>query len=371
MIIPQLLPARADQVGSLLRPTRLQAARAARAAQQLDAAGLRAIEDDCIRAVVREQEACGLKVVTDGEFRRAWWHFDFLAGLGGVGLVRGEKTIQFHGVETKAESIEVYDRVTFAGHPMVDDVGFLASVAKVTPKMTIPAPSVLHFRGGRAAISRAVYPDLERFFEDTAIAYRAAVQAFYAAGCRYLQFDDTVWAYLCSDTERAAARARGDDPDPLPRIYTEMINYALADKPADLTVTTHVCRGNFRSSWIAEGGYEPIAEVLLGQTHYDGYFLEYDSARAGGFEPLRFLPVGRKRVVLGLVTSKFGALETVEELRTRIDEAAQYAPLAQLCLSPQCGFASTEEGNLVTTAEQWAKLARVVEVAQAVWPDER
>ena len=360
-------PFRADHVGSLLRPDVLKAARAAYAAGQLDSASLRAVEDQCIRTAVLAQEALGLAVVTDGELRRAWWHFDFLAGLRGVRLVRGEKTIQFHGIETKAESIEVHARVAFDGHPMLEDFKFLASVATVTPKMTLPAPSVLHFRGGRAAISRKIYPDLERFFEDTAVAYRAVVHAFYQAGCRYLQFDDTVWAYLCSDKERAAARERGDDPVPLARIYAEMINYALADKPADLVVTTHVCRGNFRSSWIAEGGYEPIAATLLAGTTYDGYFLEYDSARAGGFAPLRHLPHGDKRVVLGLVTSKFGQLESAELLYERIEEAARYAPHAQLALSPQCGFASTEEGNLLSADEQWAKLARVVEVARAVW----
>jgi 5-methyltetrahydropteroyltriglutamate--homocysteine methyltransferase len=362
-------PFRADQVGSLLRPPALKAARAAVADGSMDATQLRAVENDCIRAAVAAQEALGLAVVTDGEFRRAWWHFDFLAGLEGVRLVRGDKAIQFHGVTTKAESIEVHERVGFDGHAMVEDFKFLGGIAKVTPKMTLPAPSVLHFRGGRAAISRRVYPDLERFFEDTAEAYRKVVTAFYAAGCRYLQFDDTVWAYLCSDKERAAARERGDDPEPLPRIYAEMINHALADKPADLVVTTHVCRGNFRSSWIAEGGYEPVAGTLLAGTAYDGYFLEYDSERAGGFEPLRYLPRGHKRVVLGLVTSKFGDLESVEQLQTRIDEAARFVPREQLCLSPQCGFASTEEGNLLSEEQQWAKLARVVEVARATWQD--
>lgn len=362
-------PFRADQVGSLLRPPALKAARAAFVDGRLDRAGLRTVEDDCIRAAVASQQALGLAAVTDGEFRRAWWHFDFLAGLKGVRLVRGDKAIQFHGVTTKAESIEVYERVAFDGHAMLDDFKFLAGIAAVTPKMTIPAPSVLHFRGGRAAISRRVYPTLDRFFEDAAEAWRNVVQAFYAAGCRYLQFDDTVWAYLCSDQERAAARERGDDPEPLPRIYAEMINHALAGKPADMVVTTHVCRGNFRSSWIAEGGYEPIAGTLLAGTAYDGYFLEYDSERAGGFEPLRYLPRGHKRVVLGLVTSKFGELESVEVLDARIDEASRFVPREQLCLSPQCGFASTEEGNLLSEQEQWAKLARVVEVARSTWQE--
>ena len=362
-------PFRAEHVGSLLRPEPLKRARAAHADGALDAQALRQIEDECIRAAVHSQEALGLPVVTDGEFRRAWWHFDFLAGLSGVRLVRGTQSIKFHGIETRPESIEVHGPVGFDGHPMLEDFRFLASVATATPKMTIPAPSVLHFRGGRPAISRAVYPDLEAFFEDTALAYRAAVAAFYAAGCRYLQFDDTVWAYLCSEKEREAARARGDDPGPLARIYADMINCALAEKPADMVVTTHVCRGNFRSSWIAEGGYDPVAAILLGDTAYDGYCLEYDSARAGGFEPLGHLPSGNKRVVLGLITSKFGQLESEDMLCARIDEAARHAPLAQLCLSPQCGFASTEEGNLLSADEQWAKLGRVVEVADMIWHD--
>ena len=233
--------------------------------------------------------------------------------------------------------------------------------------MTIPAPSVLHFRGGRRAISQELYPDLEPFFEDTAQAYRKAVKAFYDAGCRYLQFDDTVWAYLCSEKEREASRERGDDPEPMPEIYARMINQALADKPADMVVTTHVCRGNFRSSWISEGGYEPVAEILLGGTDYDGYFLEYDTERAGGFEPLRFLPKGKKRVVLGLVTSKFPELEAKDDIKRRIDEATKFVALDQFCLSPQCGFASTEEGNILSYDEQWRKLEHIVEVATEVW----
>ncbi len=226
---------------------------------------------------------------------------------------------------------------------------------------------MLHFRGGRGAISREVYPDLEAFFDDTAEAYRKAVRAFYDAGCRYLQFDDTVWAYLCSEKEREAARQRGDDPDPLPEIYAAMINHALSDKPEDMVVTTHVCRGNFRSTWISEGGYEPVAEVLLGGTAYDGYFLEYDTERAGGFEPLRFLPKGHKRVVVGLVTSKFGEMEAKDDVKRRIDEASKYADPGQMCLSPQCGFASTEEGNILEPDEQWKKLELIVEIATEIW----
>jgi len=360
-------PFRADQVGSLLRPAELKQARVDHAAGKLDAEQLHAVEDRCIQEVVRKQESVGLQAVTDGEFRRAWWHFDFLAGLDGVEWVQGEKSIQFHGVQTKAESIAVSGKVDFGAHPMLEHFRFLQQTARVTPKMTIPSPSVLHFRGGRKAISHTVYPDLDAFYQDTAAAYRKAVRAFYDAGCRYLQFDDTVWAYLCSEKERAAARARGDDPDPLPAIYAEMINYALAEKPADMFITTHVCRGNFRSSWISEGGYEPIAEMLLAGTHYNGYFLEYDTDRAGGFEPLRFLPKGKKRVVLGLITSKFGELEARNAVKRRIEEATQYADLDQFCLSPQCGFASTEEGNILSEDEQWQKLEFIVETAKEIW----
>ena len=360
-------PFRADQVGSLLRPPRLKAARADFEDGKIDAENLRSIEDQCIRKVVHRQESVGLQAVTDGEFRRAWWHFDYLAGLEGVELVQSEHGIRFHGVQTKPGTIAVTGRVGFDGHYMLDHFRFLHGIVSVMPKMTIPAPSVLHFRGGRKSISRQVYPGLDEFFADSAEAYRKAVLAFYAEGCRYLQFDDTVWAYLCSAEERRAARERGDDPGPLPRIYADMINHALQDKPADMVVTTHVCRGNFRSSWISEGGYEPVAEIMLGDTAYDGYFLEYDTERAGGFEPLRFLPRGDKRVVLGLVTSKSGNLEDRDAIRRRIDEASRYADPEQFCLSPQCGFASTEEGNILTEDQQWQKLAMIAELARELW----
>ena len=360
-------PFRADQVGSLLRPAQLKTTRADFEDGNADADTLRAVEDECIRAAVARQQDLGLRAVTDGEYRRAWWHFDYLAGLEGVELVEAKQGIQFQGVQTKPGNIAVTGKVGFNGHYMLEHFRFLRDVAGVTAKMTIPSPSVLHFRGGRESVSRTVYPDLDEFFADTAQAYRAAVQAFYDAGCRYLQFDDTVWAYLCSGKERQASRGRGDDPGPLPRIYADMINHALQDKPEDMVVTTHVCRGNFRSSWIAEGGYEPVAEILLGEVAYDGYFLEYDSERAGGFEPLRFLPRGNKRVVLGLVTSKSGDLEARDAIRHRIDEAAQFADPEQFCLSPQCGFASTEEGNILTEDQQWRKLAMVVEIAEEVW----
>ena len=360
-------PFRADQVGSLLRPARLKSARADFENGKTDSEALKSIEDQCIREVVARQESAGLHAVTDGEFRRTWWHFDYLAGLDGVELVKSEHGIQFHGVQTKPGTIAVTGRVGFDGHYMLDHFRFLQGITEVMPKMTIPAPSVLHFRGGRASISKQVYPGLDEFFADTAEAYSKAVHAFYVAGCRYLQFDDTVWAYLCSTKERQAARERGDDPDPLPRIYAGMINHALKDKPEDMTVTTHVCRGNFRSSWIAEGGYGPVAEIMLGETAYDGYFLEYDTERAGGFEPLRFLPKGDKRVVLGLVTSKSGDLEDRDAIRRRIDEASRFADLDQFCLSPQCGFASTEEGNILTEDQQWQKLQMIVKIAREVW----
>ena len=361
------LPGRADHVGSLLRPARLKSARADFEHGRIDAEALRQIEDQCIRQVVARQEAIGLQAVTDGEFRRAWWHFDYLAGLAGVELAESEHGIQFHGVQTKSQKIVVTGRVDFEQHYMLEHFRFLREVAGATAKMTIPSPSVLHFRGGRASISQDVYPDLDEFFRDAAAAYRKAVQAFYAAGCRYLQFDDTVWAYLCSEKERQAARDRGDDPAPLPRRYADVINHALQDKPADMVVPTHVCRGNFRSSWITEGGYEPVAEILLGETAYDGYFLEYDTERAGGFEPLRFLSKGDKRVVLGLVTSKSGELEDKDAVKRRIDEAVRFADVEQFCLSPQCGFASTEEGNILSEDQQWRKLGMIVELAGEVW----
>ena len=360
-------PFRADEVGSLLRPPEIKKARADRESGVLDDAGLREIEDACVKTVVARQEEAGLKAVTDGEFRRSWWHFDFLTGLDGVEWSRGVAPIQFEGVQTKTESIAVTGKIGFSDHPMLDHFRFLKSATTVTPKMTIPSPSVLHFRGGRDSISQEAYPDLDAFFADTAEAYAKAVRAFYDAGCRYLQFDDTVWAYLCSQKECQAVRDRGEDPDALKQNYMEMIRTALAARPDGMVITTHVCRGNFRSSWISEGGYEPVAEMLLGGLDYNGYFLEYDTDRAGGFEPLRFLPKGGKRVVLGLVTSKFGELENRDDILRRIEEAGAFAPIDQFCLSPQCGFASTEEGNVLSEDEQWRKLGFVVDVAKEVW----
>jgi 5-methyltetrahydropteroyltriglutamate--homocysteine methyltransferase len=362
-------PFRADHVGSLLRTAPLKEARLKQARGEITAAQLREVEDREITAIIRQQEAIGLKLASDGEFRRAWWHFDFLEHLDGVEGYTTEHGIKFRGVETKAKNVRVVGKIDFSpDHPMLAHFRFLKAHTKVMPKLTIPSPSVLHFRGGRSAISAQVYGDLDLFFADLGAAYRKAVRAFADAGCRYLQFDDTVWAYLCSAEQREQARARGDAPETLPAIYAQMINHAIAGRPSDMAITTHVCRGNFRSTWISEGGYEPVAEMLLGATDYDGYFLEYDSARAGGFEPLRFLPKGPKQVVLGLVTSKSGTLEDKAEIKRRIEEASAYVDISQLCLSPQCGFASTEEGNILAENEQWAKLAMIVELADEIWP---
>ncbi len=361
-------PFRADHVGSLLRPAALKEARAKRERGEITAEALRAIEDREIAAVIRKQEEIGLKDATDGEFRRSWWHFDFFRGLDGVTPFATEHGIKFAGVETKAEGIKITGRIGFSGHPMLDHFRYLKANTRVTAKMTIPAPSTFHFRQGRALISREVYPDLDAYFDDVAAAYRKAIRAFYDAGCRYLQLDDTAWAMLCDPREREGSRARGDDPDKLPARYARLTNAALADKPTDMAITMHSCRGNFRSTFIASGGYEFVAEHLLGGvTGIDGYFLEYDTDRAGGFEPLRHLPKGNKVVVLGLVTSKSGALESKDAVKRRIEEATKYVALDQLALSPQCGFASTEEGNVLAEGEQWAKLAMIVEIAREVW----
>jgi 5-methyltetrahydropteroyltriglutamate--homocysteine methyltransferase len=360
-------PFRADHVGSLLRPMALKDARARHARGEISDWDLRSAEDAAIEHVIARQSEIGLRSATDGVFRRAMWHFDFLERLDGVESFRSDHGIAFKGgIETQAKGLRVIGKIGFSTHPMVDHFRFLQEHTKATPKMTIPSPSVLHFRGGRRAVSTEVYPEMEEFYRDLGLAYRGAVQAFAHAGCRYLQLDEVNLAYLCDPEQRQILRDRGDDPDALPRIYADMINSAIANRPPDMAITMHLCRGNFRSSWIAQGGYEPIAELLFNQIGVDGYFMEFDTERAGGFEPLRFVPKG-KTVVLGLVTSKAGALESVEDLARRIMDAAKYVALDQLCLSPQCGFASTEEGNRLTEDEQWAKLARIVEVARKVW----
>jgi 5-methyltetrahydropteroyltriglutamate--homocysteine methyltransferase len=360
-------PFRADHVGSLLRPAAVMQARAKRAAGTISAEELEAVENREIERLVRKQEEIGLKLATDGELRRSWWHFDFYAGLDGVELYETSHGIQFAGVATKSQSIRVVGKLGLCGHAQIDHFGFLKKTTRVAAKMCVPAPGTMHFRQGRQAISREIYPDLDAFFADLAAAYKKAVRAFYDAGCRYLQFDDTAWAMLCSAFEREQSKKRGDDPDTLPKHYAGLTNLALADKPADLVVTMHSCRGNFRSKWIAEGGYEPVAERMFNDLNVDGYFLEWETERAGGLEPLRYLPKGQKIVVLGLVSSKLAALENKDDIKRRIEEATTYVALDQLALSPQCGFASTEEGNLLTEDEQWAKLRLVVEIAQDVW----
>jgi 5-methyltetrahydropteroyltriglutamate--homocysteine methyltransferase len=359
-------PFRADQVGSLLRPAALAATRAAYKAGEADAATLRSAEDAAIRAVVQRQEAAGLHGITDGEFRRDWWHLDFLGQLDGVELQAnaGEK-FKFAGQSEQPPIAVISGRVGCSRPIMADDFAFLNSVTTGTPKMTIPSPSMLHLRGGRAAISRSVYPDLEAFWDDVGAAYRQAIAHLAAAGCRYLQLDDITFAYLCDPKIQANCRANGDDPALLPQRYARTINAALRDLPADMAVTIHTCRGNFKSAWVAEGGYDPVVEAMF-STDVDGYFMEFDSARAGGFEPLRALPRGKK-VVLGLMTTKLGVLESKDDLKRRIDEAARIVPLEQLALSPQCGFSSTHHGNALSQDDQWRKLERVVEVAAEVW----
>jgi 5-methyltetrahydropteroyltriglutamate--homocysteine methyltransferase len=355
-------PFRADHVGSLLRPRALKEVRSGD-----DKAGLKEVEDREIQRIIARQESLGLQAVTDGEFRRAMWHFDFLEGLDGVESFHADHGIAFKGgIETQAKGLRVTGKLGFSGHPMLDHFRFVKDHAKVTPKMTIPSPSVLHFRGGRRAVDQSVYPDMNAFYRDLGDAYNQAVRAFADAGCRYLQLDEVNLAYLCDSDQRDALRARGDDPDRLPAIYATMINRAISDRPPDMVVTMHTCRGNFRSSWIASGAYDAIADVLFNQIGVNAYFLEYDTERAGGFEPLRLVPKG-KLVVLGLISSKTGALESKDAIKRRIDAATKYIGLDQLCLSPQCGFASTEEGNILTEDQQWAKLELVLEIAGEVW----
>jgi 5-methyltetrahydropteroyltriglutamate--homocysteine methyltransferase len=360
-------PFRADHVGSILRTASVKQARTQREKGAITAAQLKEVEDREIEKIIKKQEEIGLKLATDGEFRRAWWHFDFFSMLDGVELYELEHGIQFQGVQTKMQSIRVKGKIGFSNHPMLEHFKFLKAHTKVVPKMTIPSPSVMHFRLEPGAVAKSAYPDRDAIFDDVAMAYQKAIKAFYDAGCRYLQWDDTAWAYLCSKEELKKAKDRGLDVDHLQETYVACINKALEAKPADMTITTHVCRGNFRSTWISSGGYEPVAQSLFAKCNYDGYFLEYDSERAGGFEPLRFVPKGNKIVVLGLVTSKSGRLEPREDIKKRIDEATKYVALDQLCLSPQCGFASTEEGNVLAEDEQWAKLRMIVELAEDVW----
>ena len=360
-------PFRADHVGSILRSAAIKDARARHEAGKLDAAGLKAVEDREVDKIIAKQEEIGLKLATDGEYRRSWWHFDFFGMLEGVEIYELDHGIQFQGVQTKPRSIRVKGKIGFGHHPMLEHFKYLKAHTKVVPKMCIPSPTVMHFRLEPGAVLKSAYPDRDAIFDDLAAAYQQAIRAFYDAGCRYLQFDDTAWAYLCSQVEMQKAKDRGLDVDHLQDTYTRCINKALEAKPADMVITTHVCRGNFRSTFISSGGYEPVAQSLLARCNYDGYFLEYDTDRAGGFEPLRFLPKGNKVVVLGLLTSKSGTLEKKDDVKRRIDEATRHAALDQLALSPQCGFASTEEGNVLADEEQWAKLKMIVDLSKDVW----
>ena len=366
----QAPPFRADHVGSFLRPKALLDARTARQEGRIDAAALRAAEDAAISDVVRFQEELGLKGVTDGEFRRTFFHTDFLLRLDGI-EEQGGMEVAFQHAQGKEVNFApprmvVTGKVRHVQPIQRADFEFLAAQVSETPKVTIPSPTMLHFRAGREGINEAVYPDMADFFADVATAYRAEVADLAEAGCRYLQLDDTNLAYLCDDQQRENARRRGMDPDDLPRHYAGMINEALADAPADMFKAVHLCRGNFRSSWAAEGGYEPVAEVMFNELKINAFFLEYDDPRSGDFAPLRFVPKG-KIVVLGLVTTKLGELETKDEIRRRIDEAAQFVPLDQLALSPQCGFSSTVHGNDIEIGQQAEKMRLVVEVAEEVW----
>jgi 5-methyltetrahydropteroyltriglutamate--homocysteine methyltransferase len=362
-------PYRADHVGSFLRPPELLEAREKRRRGEITAGELRAVEDAAIRDVVRFQEELGLQDATDGEFRRTYFHIDFLEQLDGVETHAGF-TSQFHtkkgDVGFAPPVLKVTGKVKHAKPIQLEDFRFLKSVTKRTPKVTIPSPTMLHFRGGRGGISSEAYPDLDQFFADVADAYRDEIQALGKAGCTYLQLDDTNLAYLCDPKMREAAKTRGLDPDQLPRDYAKLINAAIAGKPAGMTICTHLCRGNFKSAWVAEGGYEPVAEVLFNELKVDGYFLEYDDPRSGDFRPLRFVPRD-KTVVLGLVTTKLSELESKDDIKRRIDEAAKYAPLEQLCLSPQCGFSSTVHGNEIAREAQARKMRLVVDVAREVW----
>lgn len=360
-------PFRADHVGSLLRPRVLAEARAARHAGTRSAAELRAVEDRCIEAAIRKQQEIGLRAATDGEYRRAYWHFDFVSGLDGVEIYSPEQKVQFHGA-VLPHALRVTAPIRWSKPVMVDHFRFLADhVTTALPKMTIPSPSVVHFRGGRRAIDPQVYPDMDGFFADLGAAYKQAVTAFGAAGCRYLQIDEVNIAYLCDPAQIENLKARGEHVENLLGIYADLLNQAISGRPDGMVISMHLCRGNFRSTWAASGGYEPVAEALFNQINADAYFMEYDTDRAGGFEPLRFVPRGPKLVVLGLVTTKSGQMETKDDLKRRIDAASKFVPLEQLALSPQCGFASTEEGNLLGEDEQWAKLRLCVEVARDVW----
>ena len=359
-------PFRADHVGSILRTAPLKDAREKHFAGKLSAAELKAVEDVEIRKIIAKQEEIGLEAITDGEFRRSWWHMDFLGELDGVDIIEADQGIQFTGGQTKARAPRVTGKLGSKAHPHIEHFKFLKANTSKTPKQSIPSPSMLHYRGGRSAIDPKVYPEMEGFWADLAAVYADEIEALGKRGCTYLQLDDTSLAYLNDPTQREYVTKIGGDGESQHLTYIKLINASLTKKPAGMTVCTHMCRGNFRSSWAASGGYDHVADALFNQLNVDGFFLEYDDARSGSFEPLRFVPKG-KIVVLGLVTTKRAALEKKDELKRRIEEASKYVPLDQICLSPQCGFSSTVEGNALTIDEEIAKLNLVVEVAREVW----
>ena len=363
-------PFRADHVGSLLRPPALLEAREKRRKGEISADDLRALEDAAIREVVKLQESVGLKAVTDGEFRRTLWHADFLLSFENVISVKTGASATFRTAEGDIQrplsAFHISGKLSRPKPIFVDHFKFVKSVAKETPKQTIPSPSILHFRAGRGGVDSKAYPDMQEFYADLSRVYAEEIADLAAAGCRYLQIDETNFAYLCDPAMRKEAQNIGEDPDALPRTYAKIINDAVASAPADMVKAIHLCRGNFEGAWVAEGGYEPVADVLFNQINVNGYFLEYDSERAGDFSPLRFVPKG-KTVVLGLVTTKSGKLETKDDLKRRIEEAAKHCPIDQLALSPQCGFASGERGNKLTVEEEMKKLQLIVDVTREVW----
>ena len=363
-------PYRADHVGSLLRPRSLLDAREAWKAGRLEQGRLTQLENQAIRDVVALQEEIGLQAVTDGEFRRTLWHADFLTSFDNVIRTRSSVKQHFHtqegDIERELTAFKVVGKLARSRPIFVEHFAFVKSIARATAKQTIPSPSILHFRGGRDAVDEKAYPDMAEFYDDLARVYREEIEDLGAAGCRYLQIDEVNFAYLCDPELRSQVRAIGENPNDLPHVYAKLLNSAIATKPADMSVTMHLCRGNFEGAWVAEGGYEPVAETLFNEIDVTGYFLEYDTPRAGDFAPLRFLPKG-KIVVLGLVTTKSGALESKDDLKRRIEQASRYAPLEQLALSPQCGFASGERGNKLSVEEEVAKLRLVVETAHEVW----
>lgn len=364
-------PFRADHVGSLLRPKAVLEARQQHYDGEISKEELRQVEDQAIAEVVKKEESVGLKSITDGEFRRAFFHLDFLEQLDGVsvtGTIAASSNAQ-EKVGFTPPKLSVTGKLRHVRNIQVDDFNYLKSQVSQTPKVCIPSPTMVHFRGGRKAIDIESYPDMDEFFEDLAQCYRDEINALYQAGCRYIQLDDTNLAYLCDPKMRAGAVERGDDPDELPRTYAALINSVIDDRPDDLTVGVHLCRGNFRSTWFAEGGYEPVAEVLFNKLNVDAYFLEYDDERSGDFAPLRFVP-HHKTVVLGLVTSKYPELESKQDLIQRVKDASKYMPLENMCLSPQCGFSSTVHGNEMTEDDQWAKLGLVINIAHEIWGDD-